>query len=698
MTASAGQPSLAVAIPSYGRDQVLIDTVSALLALAPPADELLVIDQTANHAPECQRQLELWQGQGRIRWLRLPRPSITAAMNLALLEARSDRVLFLDDDILPDAGLLQAHREAAVRHPGAMIAGRVLQPWHQGHLDADDAPFRFNSAGERELEEFMGGNVSLDRRLALDLGGFDRHFVRVAYRFEAEFAFRWRRAGHRIRYAPTALIHHLKVSGGGTRSYGHHLTTLRPDHAVGRYYFLWRTRSPLAALGQSVGDLLGSVRSRHHLRHPWWIPLTLVAETRGWLWALRLALRGPALLPRRPLRLLVATSHPIQYQVPLFRRLAAEADAECQVLFLSLPDAERQGSGFQRPFQWDLPLLDGYRWRQARSCAGDGDLGRFLGLWLRRPGRELAWPDGGRPDALLITGWHCLGLMQLIVAARLQRLPILLRMEANDRRRRSWPVRRLHRWLLAPVAYGLAIGSANARFLRANGIPAARVLAAPYGVDNGRFAALAQRFRPQRQALRERWDVPPGSFCFLFCGKLQPKKRPRDLLAALHLLQQRPDPAAACLLIVGSGELEDSLRREAEQLDLPVRFAGFLNQGELPAAYIASDALVLPSDAGETWGLVVNEAMACELPAIVSDRAGCAEDLIQPGITGLSYPCGDVQSLAAAMAELAADPLASQRMGREAHTRVLTAFSPDQTVMAVRSALCMTVCSDTAQS
>ncbi|MFM9101709.1 MAG: glycosyltransferase family 2 protein [Cyanobium sp.] len=285
---------LSVASPTYGRDAVLLNRITALLALDPPPWELLIVDQTPRHDAASQERLEWWDNEGQIRWLRLNRPSITGAMNHALLQAHGDRVLFLDDDILPDAALLRAHQAAGEAQPEAMVAGRVLQPWHGGQPDPQGAPFLFNSLQGRPVSTFMGGNVAIPRREALALGGFDENFVKVAYHFEAEFAHRWCVAGHGIRYEPSALIHHLRAERGGTRSYGQHLTTIRPDHAVGRYYFLLRSQPPLQASRAAIGDLLRSVRTRHHLRRPWWIPLTLLAELQGLLWALRLNARGPA--------------------------------------------------------------------------------------------------------------------------------------------------------------------------------------------------------------------------------------------------------------------------------------------------------------------------------------------------------------------------------------------------------------------
>ena len=289
---------LSVAIPTYGREDVLLASVAALLALDPPPEELLLLDQTPDHEPATTEQLIRWAERGLIGWIRLPAPSIPKAMNQGLLKARGERVLFLDDDIWPDSQLLQAHRQGGKECPAALIAGRVLQPWHGGEPDPADADaFRFNSLTPRSCTHFMGGNFSVPRANALRIGGFDENFVRVAYRFEAEFSHRWRQQGLPIRYVPQALIEHLQTPRGGTRSFGRHLTTIRPDHAVGAHYFRLRTQPLLPALLGCLADGFNAVKTRHHLRRPWWIPLGLVAQLRSFAWALSLHGRGPSLLP-----------------------------------------------------------------------------------------------------------------------------------------------------------------------------------------------------------------------------------------------------------------------------------------------------------------------------------------------------------------------------------------------------------------
>ncbi len=289
---------ISVVIPTYRRERVLLETVGYLLGLDAVAAEILVIDQTRQHEPETEKQLSALQERGQIRWLRLAEPSIPRAMNRGLLEARESTLLFVDDDIRPEPGLIAAHYSAHQQTPGLLVAGRVVQPWEEGEQIPLDGPFRFAGLQPAWIDEFMGGNFSVDRAAALAVGGFDENFVRVAYRFEAEFAHRYRKSGHRIRFEPGAGLHHLKASGGGTREFGDHLTTVRPDHAVGAYYFALRSRRGLGWLGGFLMRPMRAVATRHHLRRPWWIPLTWLAELRGMAWALALAARGPRLISK----------------------------------------------------------------------------------------------------------------------------------------------------------------------------------------------------------------------------------------------------------------------------------------------------------------------------------------------------------------------------------------------------------------
>lgn len=288
--------SVSIVIPTYRREQVLVETIDHLLRLEPAPAEMLIVDQTPEHEPEVARALAHYEGAGRIVRIRLRAPSITRAMNIGLSRARGDIVLFLDDDLIPHPDLVGEH-VAAHRRGEHVVAGQVLQPWETDTDVGDDQEHSlFASARSQYVTELMGGNFSVRRDLARRLGGFDENFVHVAYRFEAEFAGRVLAAGEKILFEPRASIRHLKAGSGGTRSFGHHLTTVYPSHSVGAYYFLLRSRNASRRLLNLMGRPLRAVRTKHHFTHPWWIPATLAAEAMGFCWAMFLYLRGPRLL------------------------------------------------------------------------------------------------------------------------------------------------------------------------------------------------------------------------------------------------------------------------------------------------------------------------------------------------------------------------------------------------------------------
>lgn len=230
-------------------------------------------------------------------------------MNHALKAARSEIVLFLDDDIEITSPLIEAHAKEYLNPDINVVAGQVIQPWESplnedeeawlnGDLKNPDA-FRFNSSKRGQIERLMAGNFSIRKDIALKTGGFDENFVKAAYRFEAEFADRLVAAGHSILFQPKASIRHLKAGYGGTRTYGEHLTTIKPSHSVGRYYYLLRSKTIKRRIIKLLSSPFIAIRTRFHLLHPWWVPVTLVAEFSGLLWALLLYIRGPAYINGR---------------------------------------------------------------------------------------------------------------------------------------------------------------------------------------------------------------------------------------------------------------------------------------------------------------------------------------------------------------------------------------------------------------
>lgn len=365
------------------------------------------------------------------------------------------------------------------------------------------------------------------------------------------------------------------------------------------------------------------------------------------------------------LRLIFVTSHPIQYQVPVFRHLAARDDVDFLVLFAMLPDAAAQGAGFGVAFEWDLPLLEGYRYRVLDNVSRQPGVTSFRGCDTPEIHRQF---EALRPDAVVVNGWVVKTCLQALRACKRLDIPCIVRGEANDLRPRAWWKRVIQKRLVRQYAAVLPIGRANRTFYRRRGVAEEAMFDAPYCVDNERFAGARDQAAGRRTELRKRWKVPEGALCFLFCAKFEAKKHPVELVRAFGEASRSEAPMH--LLMVGDGELRRPCEEMARQEKLAVSFAGFLNQREIIEAYGAADVLALPSDHGETWGLVVNEAMACGLPAIVSDQVGCAADLIEEEITGWTFPFGEWDKLAELLARLAGKPGEAMEMAEACRSRI----------------------------
>jgi len=351
----------------------------------------------------------------------------------------------------------------------------------------------------------------------------------------------------------------------------------------------------------------------------------------------------------RPIRLTVVLTHPVQYYSPWFRFIAARCpELALTVVYATEPSAEQQGVGFGRPVTWDVPLREGYESLVVRPVRPGESVSseRFRGLDVREVARAVL---DTRPDVALVPGWHSITLLRAIRACRRAGIPLLYRGDTHwgtgpgGWRRLPW---RLRTWLLLRCFDGyLAVGRRAREYLVRFGAPGPRIFASPHCVDNEAFAGAAARHRPPaaRAAARAALGLAPQAFVVLQVGKFEPRKRPLDVVRAVATLG-----GGVSLLMVGSGELEEACRAEGRRLNVRVAFAGFLNQSEMGRAYAAADCLVLAS-ASESWGLVVNEALATGLPCVGSDGAGCVPDLVSPGETGEVFAAGDPAALADAI-------------------------------------------------
>ncbi|HEY2906562.1 MAG TPA: glycosyltransferase [Vicinamibacterales bacterium] len=344
-----------------------------------------------------------------------------------------------------------------------------------------------------------------------------------------------------------------------------------------------------------------------------------------------------------PIRLTIVLTHPVQYYAPWFRHIhKCCADLALTVIYATQPSAAQQGTGFGQDVQWDVPLLAGYESRVLRTASSSTHVGADRLFGADAPQIDQALLDS-RPDVVLVMGWHSTTYFRAMRTARREGIPLMVRGDTNllsaprGWKRPLWSART--RWLLKRFDACLSVGLRTGAFYRYFGVPDRQVFDTPHCVDNDLFAQSSL----DRARCRARFGLSPSAFVPLFVGKLEDKKRPEDLIRAAAALTGAPE-----ILLAGAGPLDARCRSLAAELGVRLVPLGFVNQSEMPAAYAAADCLVLPSDRRETWGLVVNEALSAGLPAVVTDEAGCAPDLIAPA-TGIIVRTGNIEEMSAAL-------------------------------------------------
>jgi len=369
-------------------------------------------------------------------------------------------------------------------------------------------------------------------------------------------------------------------------------------------------------------------------------------------------------------RLAFVVSHPVQYYVPLYRRLAQREDISIKVFYTWHQGATAvNDSGFERAIQWDVPLVDGYDHELVPNEARRQGTHRFLGL--RNPSlvdRLLDW----NPDVVHVTGYAWLAHLLCLRTLHRRRIPVLFRGDSHlldePRRGARWWMKRaalytVYSW----PAVCLYVGQANKAYYKAFGVPAGRLRYCPHSIDTGRFCEPAERLESEARAWRDELGLNKGQLVLLYAGKFEHKKRPLELMRAVREFA----PAHVTLVMVGAGELETEVRALAARN--PERFyvLPFQNQSRMPLVYRIGDLCILPSGHGETWGLAVNEALACGRPVIVSDKVGCAADLVERDC-GWVFPSEDWRELGRILHEAAqgAERLFSMRVAArsKAHT------------------------------
>src|SRR6266581_4070123 len=370
------------------------------------------------------------------------------------------------------------------------------------------------------------------------------------------------------------------------------------------------------------------------------------------------------------IRLGILSTHPIQYHSGWFRGLAAHPDLQLHVYYCHKATSQEQArAGFGVEFDWDVPLLTGYPNSFLRNVATPPGPSRFAGFDTPEIANIIR---SGEYDAILVNGWHYKSAWQAIWACWKSGVKILMRGDSHLHTPRSAPKK-----MAKSLVYGafiprfnacLAVGKWSREYFLYYGAQPERVFFVPHAVDNEWLAAERRRLEPIRSQLRQHWGLDGKAVVVGFAGKFIEMKRPMDFVQAVE--RSARQGVAVQGLMVGDGPLRTACEELVRKHRIPIRFTGFLNQSQIVRAYVACNLLIVPSDGGETWGVVANEAMACGRPCVVSDAVGCGPDLIQQGRTGATYPVGNIDKLAALIINLEKDSSNLDTMGTHAQDRV----------------------------
>lgn len=358
------------------------------------------------------------------------------------------------------------------------------------------------------------------------------------------------------------------------------------------------------------------------------------------------------------MRLAIITTHPIQYFAPVFQLLHQQKKIEIRV-FYTLGEAglNQHDPGFSRSINWDIPLLDGYNFQFQKNTAKNPSSHGFWGIVNPDLIKEI---EDWKADAILVYGWAYQNHLKAMRYFK-GKIPVFFRGDSTllDKKNslKNSIKSILLRWVYRYADHAFFVGINNKAYFKKFGLKENQLTFAPHAVDNDRFAKDRSA---EAAALRKKLGINPKEIVILFAGKLEPVKNPDLLLDAFETLDQQNTH----LLYVGNGPLEKELKAKKAVLKTASRihFLDFQNQSTMPCIYQSCDLFCLPSNS-ETWGLAINEAMACGKAILVSNKVGCAADLVFEGKNGLAFQSGNEEDFVRKLRSLSQHKLLLEEYG-----------------------------------
>ncbi|HRN78737.1 MAG TPA: glycosyltransferase family 4 protein [Ferruginibacter sp.] len=340
-------------------------------------------------------------------------------------------------------------------------------------------------------------------------------------------------------------------------------------------------------------------------------------------------------------KLAIITTHPIQYNAPLFALLSKRGVVEPKVFYTWGKSVlnDKFDPGFGKTIKWDIPLLTGYEYTFVNNLASKPGSHHFLGIDNPTLVKEIT--EWGA-DAILVFGWAFKSHLRAMRYFK-GKIPVLFRGDSTILDPygivKHFARSMLLRWVYRYIDIALYVGKANKQYFLVNKVSLNKLVHAPHSIDNERFHLKPEYFE-KAQELKKELNLPNEAVVFLFAAKFEEKKDPIQLIRAFKLVKH-PN---CHLVMIGNGPLEDLVYGEAKG-DSRIHFLPFQNQSMMPVIYHLGDIYVLPSLGPETWGLAVNEAMAAGKAVLVSNTCGCAEDLVREGENGYIFQSGNFEDL-----------------------------------------------------
>ena len=383
-------------------------------------------------------------------------------------------------------------------------------------------------------------------------------------------------------------------------------------------------------------------------------------------------------------KLAIITTHPVQYNAPWFRLLQQDGGIALKVFYTwgQLASGKKYDPGFGKAVEWDIPLLEGYPYTFVNNVSTSPGSHHRKGIINPTLIREIeAW----QADAVLVFGWNFVSHFKCIRYFH-KKIPVLFRGDStllDETAGINTLLRRIFlTWVYSYIDTALYVGTNNKNYFLAHGLKNSQLVYAPHAVDNSRFAEPDKWYRQQADTLKKKLGIETGDVVLLFAGKLEPKKHPFFLI---ELMKRHPHPGLK-LLFVGNGPSEAALK-QLSATDKRILFLDFQNQQIMPVVYRLADLLLLPSAGpGETWGLVLNEAMASGIAVAASYKTGGAIDLVVEGKNGVMINVDDTAAIDHLIEQALEEPAVLKKMGQESSV-IIRQYSYENIVSSVLSVL-----------